>query len=140
VRTVNTEHVSVAHTSPCLKMKLGYEATADKSNSKFVRQQTTLPNSSLNTSAQSLRPLRLGGKWFARTAQCRGAGDAKTPKRRSVLPKATRSTNLHETTPSQVWWDLGFVMICVTSWIVPFCGRGNDPQNYTKQHDRARCT
>jgi hypothetical protein len=43
VRAVDAEHVSIAHTSPCLKMKLGYEATADKSDSKFIGQEAGLP-------------------------------------------------------------------------------------------------
>ena len=43
VRAVDAEHISIANATPRLKMKLGYKATADKSNSKFVRQQRTLP-------------------------------------------------------------------------------------------------
>ena len=43
VRAVDAEDVSVANTTPRLKMKPRYEATADKSDSKFVRQQTILP-------------------------------------------------------------------------------------------------
>jgi hypothetical protein len=43
VRAVDAEHVSIANTTPGLQMKSGYEAAADKSDSKFVRQQTTLP-------------------------------------------------------------------------------------------------
>lgn len=43
VRAVDAEHVSIPNTTPGLNVKLGYEATADKPDSKFVRQQTTLP-------------------------------------------------------------------------------------------------
>jgi hypothetical protein len=47
IRAVDAEHVSIANATPGLKMKLGYEATADKSNSKFVRQPCNLPESNL---------------------------------------------------------------------------------------------
>src|SRR5690348_6161812 len=44
IRAVDAEHVSIANTTPGLKMKLGYEATADKSDSKFVRQPCNHPS------------------------------------------------------------------------------------------------
>src|SRR5688572_23809115 len=50
IRAVDAEHVSIANTTPRLKMKLGYEATADKSDSKFVRQRTT-------SLSQAVKPL-----------------------------------------------------------------------------------
>ena len=51
IRTVNTEHVSIANTTPGLKMKLSYEATAYKSDTKFVRQPRNLLEPQLPNSA-----------------------------------------------------------------------------------------
>ena len=42
IRAVNTEHVGIANTTPGLKMKLRYEAAADKSDTEFVRQPCNL--------------------------------------------------------------------------------------------------
>src|SRR5688500_2272939 len=50
VRAVDAEHVSIANAPPGLQMKSGYETAADKSDSKFVRQRTTLPSREVNTS------------------------------------------------------------------------------------------
>jgi hypothetical protein len=42
IRAVNTQDVGIANTTPGLKMKLRYEATADKSDTEFVRQPCNL--------------------------------------------------------------------------------------------------
>jgi hypothetical protein len=55
VRAVDAEHVSIANTTPGLQMKSGYKAAADKSDSKFVRQQTTLPGLSHTSEFQFLK-------------------------------------------------------------------------------------